>query len=71
MSVTKSFMNLVVGRAYTMGYIDSLDEPMSTYIPEWSEGPYGDITLRQVLGHSSGIGEANGPVYLPLRRFHS
>lgn len=63
MSMTKSIMNLLVGRAYTMGYIESLDEPMSTYFPEWAEEPYSDITLRHVLGHSSGIGRALGYEY--------
>jgi CubicO group peptidase (beta-lactamase class C family) len=55
MSVTKSVVNLALGRLYTEGLITSLDQPVHEYFPEWKQGRKQLITLRHLLDHSSGL----------------
>lgn len=55
MSVTKSVVNLAIGRLYTEGLVTSLDQPVHAYFPEWRQGRKQDITLRHLLAHTSGI----------------
>lgn len=55
MSVTKSIVNLAVGRLITTGQLDSLDEPVASFFPEWDEGPKKTITLRHLMSHTSGL----------------
>ncbi|GGR09933.1 serine hydrolase domain-containing protein [Deinococcus ruber] len=55
MSVTKSVVSLLVGRAMTLGYFDSVDVPISDYFPEWRQGQKRGITLRHLLTHTSGL----------------
>ena len=39
-----------------------IDEPLATYIPEFgNEGPKADITIRNLLSHTSGIASWRGP----------
>lgn len=56
MSVTKVIAGLAVGMLLDEGRIRSLDEPMSTWFPDWREGPKSAILLRHVLTHTSGLG---------------
>jgi CubicO group peptidase (beta-lactamase class C family) len=61
-SVSKTFTALAVMQLVEKGYID-LDRPVTDYVPEFSikpplrkgPGPDGQITLRTVLTHHSGI----------------
>jgi CubicO group peptidase (beta-lactamase class C family) len=55
MSVTKSVVALAIGRLVTLGRIRSLDEHVATWFPEWKQGHKRDITLRQLLNHTSGL----------------
>ena len=55
MSATKSIVNLAIGRLVTTGKIRSIDDPVSTYYPEWKQGQKQKITLRQLLNHTSGL----------------
>jgi CubicO group peptidase (beta-lactamase class C family) len=57
-SVAKSFASTLVAIAIEEGYIASLDDPVTTYIPELLEQDtrFGNITLRHLLTMSSGIG---------------
>ena len=55
MSVTKSIANLAIGRLITTGRLRSLDTPLATFFPEWQGGPKANITLRQVMEHTSGL----------------
>lgn len=55
MSVTKSVVNLAIGRLFTEGLVSSLDQPVHAYFPEWRQGRKQDITLRHLLAHTSGI----------------
>ncbi|MDR1603402.1 MAG: beta-lactamase family protein [Gracilibacteraceae bacterium] len=61
-SCTKSFTGALVGVAIDQGYIESVDVPLAQYFPELQErdNPYwGEITIRHLLTHSSGINDAN------------
>ncbi len=55
MSVTKSVASLAIGNLLHQGKIRSLDEPVSTYLPQWKEGPKKAVTLRHLLNHTSGL----------------
>ena len=55
MSVTKSIVNLIVGRLISTGVIKSLDTPVADYFPEWNQGQKKDITLRHLLDQTSGL----------------
>lgn len=55
MSVTKSILNLAVGRLVTLDLVDSLDTPVHAFFPEWNDGPYSGITVRHLLNHTSGL----------------
>lgn len=54
-SAAKSFTSTLVGAAVLDGHIDSLDDPVSRYIPELRGSAYDDVTIRQVLTMSSGV----------------
>jgi CubicO group peptidase (beta-lactamase class C family) len=46
---------LTLGTLIADGSIPSLDEPASTWLTEWRDGPRAAITLRQLLTHSAGL----------------
>jgi len=52
-SVTKSFISALIGIAIEQGHIDSLDNHMVDYLPDYPE--FGDLTIRQVLTHTTGL----------------
>ena len=54
-SFTKTLSSLLIGIAIGEGKIRSIDEPVSTYLPEWKDDPRGRITIRQFLTMSSGL----------------
>lgn len=54
-SMAKSYVSALLGCAISDGYIKSLDEPASTYITEFREGPRSKITLRHLVTMTSGI----------------
>lgn len=55
MSVTKSIVNLAIGRLVTLGAIESIDLPVSRFCPQWSTGRKARVTIRHLLNHTSGI----------------
>lgn len=55
MSVTKSIVNIAIGRLVTAGKIKSMDEPVYTFYPEWKQGRKQQVTLRHLLNHTSGL----------------
>jgi CubicO group peptidase (beta-lactamase class C family) len=55
-SFTKTLPSLLIGVAIGEGRIRSIDEPVSNYLPEWKDDPRGNITIRQFLTMSSGLG---------------
>jgi CubicO group peptidase (beta-lactamase class C family) len=54
-SMAKSVASALVGIAIGEGKIPSIDEPMTTYFPNWAGRGLGDVTLRDVLEMSSGL----------------
>lgn len=54
-SVAKSMTSTLVGAAITDGHIDSLEDPVTRYIPGLAGSPYDDVTLRQLLTMTSGV----------------
>jgi CubicO group peptidase (beta-lactamase class C family) len=53
-SMAKSVTSAVVGIAIEEGKISGVDEPMTTWYPEFEEAGLGDVTLRDVLQMSTG-----------------
>lgn len=54
-SVAKSLTSTLVGAAVKDGYIKSLDDPVTRYIPDLSGSAYDGVTVRQVLTMTSGV----------------
>ncbi|MGZ3747540.1 MAG: serine hydrolase domain-containing protein [Pseudobdellovibrionaceae bacterium] len=55
-SITKSVCALAIGILLDQGKIESLDLPMSKWIPDWSEdSEKSRITLRMIMSHTSGL----------------
>jgi len=55
-SMAKSFTSATVGIAMAQGKIRGVDEPMATYLPAWAGSSHKDVTIRDVLQMSSGLG---------------
>lgn len=54
-SVAKSFTSTLVGAAIRDGHIKSLDDKVSTYIPQMKGSAYDDVSIRQLLTMTSGV----------------
>lgn len=54
-SIAKTLVALLVGIAVDEGYIESLDEPVATFIPEFENLGREIITIRHLLAMSSGL----------------
>ena len=54
-SVGKSVTSTLVGAAIADGYIKSVDDPVTDYLPELKGSAYDGVTLRQLLTMSSGV----------------
>lgn len=54
-SVAKSFSSTLVGAAIKDGKIKSLDDLVTTYIPELAGSGYDGVTVRQLLTMTSGV----------------
>lgn len=56
-SIAKSFASALVGIAISEGYVGSVEDPITKYVPELLEQDprYQNITLRHLLTMSSGI----------------
>ncbi|MEB2343289.1 MAG: serine hydrolase [Deltaproteobacteria bacterium] len=63
MSITKSVLSLAVGVLVDAGKLD-LDQPVSTWFPEWKSGAHAKITVRHLLSHTSGLSEPERTVEL-------
>jgi CubicO group peptidase (beta-lactamase class C family) len=57
-SVAKSFVTALIGIALAEGYIDSVDDPITDYLPELSQRDprFKDITIRHLMTMSGGVG---------------
>ncbi|MEZ5708642.1 MAG: serine hydrolase domain-containing protein [Blastomonas sp.] len=54
-SVAKSFTSTLVGAAVKDGYIRSIDDPVTRYVPELAGSGYDGVTVRQILTMTSGV----------------
>jgi CubicO group peptidase (beta-lactamase class C family) len=54
-SVAKSFTSTMVGAAIKDGYIKSIDDKVSAYIPDLKGSAYDDVTIKQLLTMTSGV----------------
>jgi CubicO group peptidase (beta-lactamase class C family) len=54
-SLAKSFTSALVGMAISEGYIKSLDDPITNYLPELKDRGFDAITIRNLLTMGSGI----------------
>jgi CubicO group peptidase (beta-lactamase class C family) len=56
-SMMKTVTALMVGLAIEDGFIGSVADPISIYVPEWRGDPRGDITVENLLQMSSGLAQ--------------
>ena len=54
-SVAKSFTSTLVGAAIKDGYIKSIDDKVSAYIPDLKGSVYDDVSIEQLLTMKSGV----------------
>jgi len=54
-SVAKSVTSLLIGAAIKDGYIRSVDEPVSDYLPRLKNSSYDESTIRNLLQMASGV----------------
>lgn len=54
-SVAKSFTSTLVGAAIQDGFIKSLEDKVSIYMPDLKGSAYDDVTIRQLLTMTSGV----------------
>jgi CubicO group peptidase (beta-lactamase class C family) len=54
-SVAKSVVSILVGMAIKEGFIGSVTDPITRYLPELKGSAWEDVTLRDLLQHTSGV----------------
>ncbi len=54
-SVAKSFSSTLVGAAIKDGYIKSIDDKVSAYIPDLKGSAYDEVSIKQLLTMTSGV----------------
>lgn len=54
-SVAKSFTSTLLGAAVKDGYIESLNDPVTRYIPELAGSAYDSVTVEQLATMTSGV----------------
>lgn len=54
-SIAKSVTSLLFGIALAEGYIGSVDEPVTRYLPDLKDGPYANTSIKDLLQMSSGV----------------
>lgn len=54
-SVAKSLVSTMVGAAINDGFIKSIDDPLTDYIPDLKGSGYDGVTIKQLLTMTSGV----------------
>ena len=54
-SVTKSVVSMLYGAAIKDGFIESIDTPISEYLPVFATGSYTGVTIKNILQMASGV----------------
>ncbi len=65
-SVRKSYIGLVVAWTIYKGLIKGVDEKLSSFVPEPTEGLFADTTIRHLITHTHGLDEVDRRM---IRRF--
>ncbi|MFG0317653.1 MAG: serine hydrolase domain-containing protein [Planctomycetota bacterium JB042] len=71
-SMAKTLLGLLVGVALREGALASLDEPVATFVPEWTDGARRRIRIDDLLRMQSGLeedGDREDP-FSPMIRTH-
>ncbi|WP_426369373.1 serine hydrolase [Pseudocolwellia sp. HL-MZ7] len=68
-SIHKSLLSMLVGIAIDEGKITSVDDYASKYIGEWVDQPLGQITVKNLLTMTSGLGEKKPPNFFLFSQF--
>jgi CubicO group peptidase (beta-lactamase class C family) len=55
MSVAKSITSTLIGAAIKQGYIGSIDDPVTQYVPTLAHSAYEGVSIRELLTMSSGV----------------
>jgi CubicO group peptidase (beta-lactamase class C family) len=55
MSLAKSFVSTLVGAAIQDGYITSIDDPVTKYLPQLAGSAYVNVSLRDLMMMASGV----------------
>lgn len=53
-SVAKSIVSILIGTAIQDGLIESVNDPVGKYLPEWSQGDRSKLTIKDLLTMTSG-----------------
>jgi len=69
-SMHKGLLGVAVAIAADQGFIASMDQPASDYIPAWSSDARRDITVAQLVEMTSGLAqvESSPSVFSPVQR---
>ena len=54
-SVAKSVVSVLVGMAIKEGMIGAVKDPVTRYLPELNGSAWENVTLRELLQHTSGV----------------
>ncbi|NEQ34875.1 MAG: serine hydrolase [Okeania sp. SIO3I5] len=54
-SVAKGFISALIGIAINDGYLESIDVPITQYLPELKESGYNNVPIKHILQMCSGI----------------
>jgi CubicO group peptidase (beta-lactamase class C family) len=59
-SVTKSVDALAIGALLDDGRLPALDEPVGDFYPDWQSGDKAQVTLKELMTHTSGLQDSDG-----------
>src|SRR5262249_35211945 len=55
MSIIKSFTGSLVGASVQDGFIKSIDDPLTKYLPQFTGSAYEQVTVRNLIQMTSGV----------------
>ncbi|HEY1213500.1 MAG TPA: serine hydrolase, partial [Bryobacteraceae bacterium] len=55
-SLVKSITSTLLGAAIKDGYVQSLDDPVTRYLPQLSQSAYAGVSIRNLVQMASGVG---------------
>lgn len=72
-SMAKSFLSVLAGCAIADGYLKSVDQPVTDFVPELKEKGFATVTLKHLLQMTSGIDYAENdfPLGLHVRFYYT